>query len=250
MPDPIFSNTRLAQIYDAFDGPRPDLDHYLAITRELNAQSVLDIGCGTGCFSCLLSEQDFDVIGVEPAQASLDIARKKPFGHRVRWILGDSGSMPQMEVDLAVMTGNVAQVFLSEDAWLNNLVAIRRALRFGGHLVFEVRDPAQQAWLKWTRENTYQRIEVENIGPVQGWCDLIDISEGTVSFRWTYVFESDGQVLTSDSTIRFREKDEIIQSLEKSGYTVKDVRDAPDRPMQEFVFIAESSSAVDKSNAP
>ena len=242
MGDPIFSNTRLVEIYDAFDGPRSDLDHYLAITRELKAKSVLDVGCGTGCFACMLSEQGFDVIGVEPAQSSLDRARKKPFADKVRWILGDSSSLPfLMEVDLAVMTGNVAQVFLTNDEWMSNLVAIRRALRSGGHIVFEVRDPAQQAWLQWTRENTYQRIEVPNIGPVEGWCDLTNVSDGAVSFRWTYAFEADGQVFTSDSTLCFREKDEIINSLEKSGYTLKDIRDAPDRPRKEFVFIAEAS---------
>lgn len=241
MPDPIFENVRLVSIYDTFDGQRFDLEHYVAITEELNAQSVLDIGCGTGCFAHILAAKGFDVIGVDPAQASLDVARKKPNGNQIEWILGDPTCLPVLAVDMAVMTGNVAQVFLTEDSWIDALTGIRKALKPTGHIVFEVRDPSQQAWLKWTREQSYQRIEIPNIGFVEGWCDVTNISEGLVSFRWTYVFEADGQILTSDSTLRFREKQEIIDSLKKTGYTIKDIRDAPDRPKLEWVFVASAS---------
>ena len=58
-----------------------------------------------------------------------------------------------------------------------------------------------------------------------------------VTFRWTFVFP-DGDVLTSDSTLRFRERDEIEAALVANGYVVDDVRDAPDRPRREFVFLA------------
>ena len=38
---------------------------------------------------------------------------------------------------------------------------------------------------------------------------MIDVSGPLVTFRGTYLFASDGQVLTSDSTLRFRERDEV-----------------------------------------
>ena len=34
MADAIFDNPRLAAIYDAFEAPREDLEHYLALARE------------------------------------------------------------------------------------------------------------------------------------------------------------------------------------------------------------------------
>jgi hypothetical protein len=58
-----------------------------------------------------------------------------------------------------------------------------------------------------------------------------------VSFRWTYVFP-DGEVLTSDSTLRFREREEVEDVLLAEGYDVADVRDAPDRPGRELIFVA------------
>ena len=60
-----------------------------------------------------------------------------------------------------------------------------------------------------------------------------------ISFRYTYTFLADGEVITSDSTLRFRGRDELESSLDAQGYRVLDVRDAPDRPGREFVFIAQ-----------
>ncbi|WP_273651852.1 hypothetical protein [Cellulomonas fimi] len=45
-------------------------------------------------------------------------------------------------------------------------------------------------------------------------------------------------MLTSDSTLRFREQDEVVRSLAAAGFTVTEVRDAPDRPGREWVFVA------------
>lgn len=238
MSEQIFQNPRLVSIYDHFDGERRDLDVYLALVQELGARSILDVGCGTGAFACLASSHGFEVTGVEPAQASLVYAQGKPNAGRVRWIVGDATTLPPMNVDVALMTGNVAQVFLTDQSWLENLVAIRRALNPQGHLVFESRDPTKKAWLEWTREKTYQRITIPQIGVAQGWCEITEVSGQLVSFRWTYQFESDGEVLFSDSTIRFRGRDELELSLHEAGFHVKEVRDAPDRPGKEFVFIA------------
>ncbi len=59
-----------------------------------------------------------------------------------------------------------------------------------------------------------------------------------VTFRWTYRFAADGQVLTSDSTLRFRERDEVEREVDGHGFVVEAVRDAPDRPGREFVLLA------------
>ena len=73
---------------------------------------------------------------------------------------------------------------------------------------------------------------------MDSWVDLTGVEGPLVSFRSTFVFEGDGAVLTSDSTLRFRTKDELAQSLSDAELTVQEVREAPDRPGREFVFIA------------
>jgi hypothetical protein len=38
--------------------------------------------------------------------------------------------------------------------------------------------------------------------------------------------------------LRFRSRGELADSLASAGLTVEEVRDAPDRPGREFVFVA------------
>jgi SAM-dependent methyltransferase len=238
VPDPIFADPRLARIYDPGDPDRSDLVAYDAIVDELGAGSVLDIGCGTGTFAVLLAARGIELVGVDPAAASLDVARGKPDAARVRWIHGDATTLPPVQVDLATMTANVAQVFVTDADWLATLGGVRAALRPGGHLVFETRVPTRRAWEEWVPEATRSRVDIDGVGRVEAWCELVEVAEPLVTFRWTYVFESDGAVLTSESTLRFRDRDEVGRSLVAAGYVVEDVRDAPDRPGLEHVFIA------------
>lgn len=117
--------------------------------------------------------------------------------------------------------------------------AIRDRLRPGGRFVFESRDPAKKAWLEWNKDQTHRRAVVPGAGRVETWTDLRQVRGSLVSFRTTFVFESDGAVLTWDSTLRFRGCGELASSLAAAGLTVGEVRDAPDRPGREFVFVAQ-----------
>ncbi|QXE32953.1 class I SAM-dependent methyltransferase [Streptomyces sp. GMY02] len=246
MVDAAFGHPRLAAIYDPLDPDRSDLDAYLAMAEEFGARSVLDIGCGTGVFALLLAERGTTVTGIDPARASVDVARGKPGAERVRWLDGDAGDLPPMQIDLVTMTGNVAQAITDPQAWRTTLRGAYEALRPGGRLVFETRDPAQRVWdewAEWTRETTYRVTDIPGVGHVETWAELTDVSLPLVSFRGTHVFAADGDVLTSESTLRFRERTEIERDLHEHGFVVEDVRDAPDRPGREFVFVARRGTA-------
>ncbi|HEU5150449.1 MAG TPA: class I SAM-dependent methyltransferase [Iamia sp.] len=239
MPDPIFAEPRLVAVYDELDGARDDLDHYEAIVDEVGARSVLDVGCGTGCLAVRLAATGHDIVGVDPAAASLAVARAKPHAAAVRWIEGDATTLPAgLAVDLAVMTGNVAQVFTTDEAWAATLTGIRDALRPGGHLVFETRRPEARAWEEWDGQR-------RRTADVEAWCDVLAVDLPLVTFRWSYRFAAgaDGTVLTSDSTLRFRTEDEVRATLATAGFVVDDVRDAPDRPGLEMVFVTSRRAA-------
>lgn len=96
----------------------------------------------------------------------------------------------------------------------------------------------RRGWREWTCAATYDRTDIDGVGPVESWVQLTDVSLPLVSFRGTYVFAADGQVLTADSTLRFRERDEVETALVAHGYVIDGVREAPDRPGREFVFLA------------
>ncbi|MFK7919771.1 MAG: class I SAM-dependent methyltransferase [Ilumatobacter sp.] len=244
-PDPIFADPRLAVIYDDVDSDRSDLDPYVAMASEFGACSILDIGCGTGSLACRLSLDGFEVTGLDPAAASIDVARSKAGADGVRWIHGDGAAMRGLGLDasfdLAVMTGNVAQVFLDDSDWLATLSQVHRALRPRGVFVFETRDPARRAWEDWDSTDHPETVQT-TVGPVETWLSLLDVSDPLVSFRQHYRFLADesNDVVTSDSTLRFRSLDELRASLTSTGFDVDDVRDAADRPGREFVLVAHS----------
>ena len=183
MADAIFDDPRLARVYDPLDPDRRDLDVYISLVDEIEARSVLDIGCGTGTFACMLAGRGIEVTAVDPATAMLDVARGKPGADAVRWIHGDATTLPALHVDAAFMTGNVAQVFLTDDDWAATLTGARQALRPSGWLVFETRVPARRAWAQWTPELTHTAIDVPGIGTVESWENVIDVAGDLVTFR-------------------------------------------------------------------
>jgi SAM-dependent methyltransferase len=237
--DTHYEDPRLVRVYDPLDPDRSDLDVYADLVDELGARSVLDVGSGTGTFACLLARRGLVVVGLDPAAASLEVARTKPGGDRVRWVHGTASAIPPIQVDIATMTGNVAQVFVADSEWMVTLKAIHHVLRPGGWLVFESRVPEDQAWRRWTPSGSHIRAEIQDVGIVDSWVEVADVQGPLVSFRTTFVFKSDGAVLTSDSTLRFRTREELAESLSQADFAVHEVRDAPDRPGREFVFIAQ-----------
>ncbi len=238
MTEPMFTNRRLAQLYDPLDPDRSDLDAYAAIVTEFGARSVIDVGCGTGVFACMLAQHGIAVTGVDPARASLEVARAKPHANKVTWIHGYATDLPKRNADMATMTANVAQVFLTDADFVRTLRAIRSRLKAGGRLVFETRNPQRRPWLNWNRDATHTVTDIPEIGLVETWCDLNRVEDPFVTFTWTHIFDSDGAVCESESTLRFRSRQEIEHALAETGFTVDDVRDAADRPGREFVFVA------------
>src|SRR5581483_4017075 len=230
MPDAIFAEPKLAEIYDLLDSrpDRPDLAPYLAIADEFGARSVIDLGCGTGTLACRLAARGFEVVGIDPATASLSVAKRKAYAPLVRWITGTAAQLNGLQADLITMTGNVAQVFVTDEEWMTTLCACHDALRPDGRLVFEVRDPVREAWKGWNREQSYKTIEAPGIGTVESWVEPMHVQLPLVSFRSPFVCRKDGSVMTSESTLRFRSRSEIAETLSQAQFTVESVRDAPD----------------------
>ncbi|MFJ9389238.1 class I SAM-dependent DNA methyltransferase [Nocardioides sp. NPDC101246] len=235
-PDAAFADPRQAVLYDVFDDDRSDLDAYVAIAREIGARRVIDLGCGTGSLAVRLAGDGLSVVGVDPAGASVEVARTKPYADRVTWITGDATALAgdPGEADMVVMTGNVAQVFVSDADWSATLAAARAALRPGGWFVFETRRPEVRDWEGWDVAPTTVSLPDGRTAVVSGTVTVVDLPLVTFERSTTI----DEEILTSTSTLRFRERDEIERDLLAHGFAVEDVRDAPDRPGKELVFLA------------
>lgn len=239
MPDDAFEDLRLAQLYDLFDDDRSDLDHYVAMVDEFGAQSVLDVGSGTGAFGALLAAKGIAVHGAEPALGMFTVAQQNHRLPGLVWHNACAHALPaDLRVDMALMTGNVAQVFVDDADWARTLKAIRHRIKPGGLFVFETRDPAQRAWESWTRKlRTVVRTHPTH-GTIEYSVDVTEVALPLVTFMAEYRFVDQGVTLHSRSTLRFRSSEELDASLTLAGFEVLEVRDALDRPLLEWVYIA------------
>lgn len=240
-PDAAFADPRLAVLYDVLDDDRSDLDAYEAIVDELDARTVVDIGCGTGSFAVRLARKGLNVVGIDPAGASLDVARTKPQADNVLWVHGDATALAKSLVtaDLVVMTGNVAQVFVSDDDWRATLGSARACLRPGGWFVFETRRPAARDWERW--EVSPRMVTLPDGGTVTVSRTVTNVALPLVTFESETILDGD-VVVPSSSTLRFRACDEVERDLHQHGLEVVEIREAPDRPDKELVFIARRTS--------
>ena len=220
--DQHYVDPRLVALYDVENASRADTDFYIGLAADLDARKILDLGCGTGLLTREMATAGRLVIGVDPAPAMLAYARQQPGADRVQWIKGDASALGTPEADLAFMTGNVAQVFLDDAEWLATLRAIHAALRSGGHLAFESRNPAARAWEGWNREATYEKMDTP-YGPMTSWLELVSVSDDRVCFEGHNVFETIGEVVVVSSELRFRSQTEITDSLNHSGFVIEQV---------------------------
>jgi len=218
MPSTLYTDPRLVALYDTLNPFAADTDFYLALAAGM--PRVIDLGCGTGLLACELASRGHRVIAVDPAPEMLHVARHRPNGDRVQWIEGDARALALLPpAELLVMTGHVAQVFIDDTAFLNTLKAARYALRDGGTLAFESRNPAARAWESWTPAQSHRLIDVDGVGEVEVWHD--DVSgtpESGIRFNTHYRFRATDETLTSASELRFRTQDELTAQLEAAGF--------------------------------
>jgi SAM-dependent methyltransferase len=219
MPSALYTDPRLVALYDILNPRAADTAFYLALAAGKNR--VIDLGCGTGLLACELAAQGNRVTGIDPAREMLRIARKRRDGERVEWVEGDARALVVLPpADLLLMTDHVAQVFLDDATFLDTLKAARYALRNGGELAFESRNPAARAWESWTPAQSRRRIEADGIGEIEVWQDDVSASpESGIRFNTYYRFLASGEQLTSASELRFRSQDEIAAQLKRAGFS-------------------------------
>jgi SAM-dependent methyltransferase len=220
--DQHYVDPRLVVLYDIDNQRGADTDFYVELATELGARTIIDLGCGTGRLTLQLAAGDRRVIGVDPAVPMLAIARQKPGAERVQWIEGTASAIGTPAADLAIMTGNVAQVFLDDDEWAATLRNIHAALRPGGYLAFESRNPADRAWERWNREATVEQIDSPN-GPMECWLEVVRVESDRVHFVGHNGFTITGEKVIASSVLRFRSEAELVDSLISAGFVIERV---------------------------
>jgi SAM-dependent methyltransferase len=218
MPDRLFEDSRLARLYDVFCHGRPDLAFYLPLVME--ADAVLDVGCGTGELLRLAREAGHRgrLCGLDPADAMLEQAR---VCSDVECYLGDlESSAWTADFDLIVMTGHAFQVLVGDEQIRRSLQAIRQALCADGRFVFETRNPAVRGWEQWVPEHAVEttRSDGERIRMAH---QVQTVVGDVVTFTVTYSCPSWEQDEVSWSTLRFLDATALTPFLNEADLVVE-----------------------------
>jgi SAM-dependent methyltransferase len=238
-----FYDPRLVEIYDTVNPIGEYEKFYLDLAAKLSAATIVDIGCGTGLLTCELARRGHRLIGVEPSNAMLEVARRRACGDQVEWIEGDALGLREVGADLAIMTGHVAQIIRDDEVWSATLAAIREALGPGGHLAFESRNPLARPWTAWTPQASHRRVEDEVVGPVEVWFQDLEVDGDLARYEIHYLFARSGEELVSRTELKFRTRAELSRSLSDAGFSVEgifgdwDGRTA-DAASHELIFVA------------
>lgn len=127
----IHPHERFTAAADLYHRHRPSypvelVDWILATTHLEPGARVADVGCGTGISTRLLAQRGFDVVGVDPNEAMLALAREQG---GARYQVGEAAATGLPAAGVGLVT--VAQAF----HWFDIAAALRefgRILRPGG----------------------------------------------------------------------------------------------------------------------
>jgi SAM-dependent methyltransferase len=247
MPVPEFTDPRQVEIYDAVNsyeaGTQPDF--YLGVAEEIGAETVVDLGCGTGIITLEFASRGYRMIGVDPSPVMLELAQQKPGAGKVQWIQGGAGQLGTPGADLAIMSGHVAQFILKDADWLEALAGVKDSLRPEGYLAFECRDPRAQEWTRWTGRKRI--IPDSPFGRIESWTEVTHVAGDVVyAVGHRRVLQSNEE-LVSPFALRFRSEELLRETLTSSGFSVESIYGDWDRRTsgpgeRELIVIARKRS--------
>lgn len=124
-----------------------------------NSRLVIDVGCGTGKFTCLLAKKGLDMTGLDVSPEMLDVAREnaEDEGVNALWLCQDMAKINTFGSYAAMLCTYDGINHLTTESRLKSF--IKKSINFvdpGGLLIFDFLTP------EYFRENVDGRINVDD----------------------------------------------------------------------------------------
>ncbi|WP_406047710.1 class I SAM-dependent methyltransferase [Kribbella sp. NBC_00889] len=211
-----YGDKELVELYDVDNPAGDDHDYFRRLADTIGATKVVDLGCGTGLLTRSLVTPGRVVTGIDPSATMLNFARRQPGAEAVTWIDGDASAIASTgDIDLVVSSGNT-MMHIPDDDLPSALKSCAGALRPGGVMAFESRNPATRAWEGWSRQATYGERDT-SVGHLREWIEVTEVDGGRVVFDAHNLFD-DGRDAVYTTTLYFRAAAEITAALEDADF--------------------------------
>lgn len=212
----VYPDADAAALYDLLNPWAASDDFHLR--HVMAADSVLDVGCGTGMLLHRARREGHTgrLVGVDPDAAALDRAGAR---RDVEWIRGTASLTSDHEFAHALMASNAFQCLVTDEELSASLTAIRAALRDGGTFAFDSRNPRARAWDRWTPDHAAD--VVDHRGRELRVAHRVEAEEGDVVTFTETTATREGEVLRVDRTsLRFLSAADLDRRLADAGFTV------------------------------
>ncbi len=239
--------TSFAQVYDLFMDNVPYEEWCDFLCRLLKAHHiedgpVLDLGCGTGKMTRLMSERGYDMTGVDNSAEMLQIAAMEPGDVPILYLLQD---MQELELDGCVRAVYSAcdciNYVLDEDELLAAFTGVYEYLEDEGVFIFDVN--TSYKYTELLAENTFAESREEGSFI---WDNFYDEETGINEYDLT-LFIPEGEDLyrrfAETHYQRNYEIETLVQLLRKAGFAeIAIYDDYTDEPLKDIseraVFVA------------
>lgn len=212
----LYSDAKLAQFYEVSDQNRLDYEAIIELSKEAN--SILDLGCGTGLLSVALSK-NAHVVAVDPAKAMLNIAKQRNGSTAVDWIEGDAREVRlNRKFDFIVLSGHAFQVFLHAEDQLKVLKTIAVHLADGAYFIFDSRNPNFPESKERTKKQTRRNFRHSSLGECEMWnCSSYDEETGILTYENGYRLASQIEEISAQERIKYTSVVELSELLSIAG---------------------------------
>ncbi len=196
--------TSFASVYDLFMDNVP-YEEWCAFLCKILAQygitdgPVLDLGCGTGKMTRLMSEQGYDMTGIDNAAEMLQIAAMEPGEVPILYLLQD---MQDLELDGCVRAVysvcDCVNYVLDEEELQQAFSRVHEYLEEDGVFIFDVN--TSYKYTKLLAENTFAESRDEG------------------SFIWDNYYNEEERINEYDLTLFIPEGDELYRRYTETHY--------------------------------
>ena len=220
--------------------------YYSNKLKNYNAQSVFELGCGTGNLANRFLINGFNYTGLDLNKAMLDIAERKT--PEAEFMEADmrNFSLPEKKQACIIAARTISYLMTYKDV-MDAFQSINKNLQSGGILCFDNIDASKFIPIIKNGKQIIHKAEFEgrkfhresywSVNESQSW-----------AFNWHSVyFEEDAEgvlqkIVEDSSVVRCFTKDDLCLFLELCNFTVKEIEDRPSYAFDTFVIVAQKNS--------